>query len=257
MNMLAAFRKPKGETLPAISQPVSEAAALMEVITKASRDPTVDVEKLERLMAMYERVTAAAAKAAFDAALSEMQPKLPAVDKRGTITINDKNDKNKVIQSTPYALFEDINKAVTPIMAEHGFAMSFRTSTAPDGKLIVTAILSHRAGHREETSLPLMHDSTGSKNSVQAVGSSVSYGKRYTMCALLNINTQGEDTDGYHGSFADVITQAQVNELADIVKQTRANLPKFLAYLGVGALYDIPANRFHEAKTALQSKVKS
>jgi hypothetical protein len=42
----------------------------------------------------------------------------------------------------------------------------------------------------------LPHDSTGSKNAVQAVGSSTSYGKRYTACALLNITSRGEDDDG-------------------------------------------------------------
>ena len=41
--------------------------------------------------------------------------------------------------------------------------------------------------------LPL--DTSGSKNGVQAVGSTVSYGKRYAICALLNIST-GDDTDG-------------------------------------------------------------
>jgi hypothetical protein len=39
-------------------------------------------------------------------------------------------------------------------------------------------------------------DTSGSKTSVQGIGSTVSYGKRYTLCALLNIST-GDDTDGH------------------------------------------------------------
>lgn len=43
------------------------------------------------------------------------------------------------------------------------------------------------------TRLRLPPDLSGDKNSIQAVGSSVSYGKRYTACALLNITSRGED----------------------------------------------------------------
>jgi hypothetical protein len=119
-----------------------------------------------------------------------MQPKLPVVGERGGIKNN-----NGQVQST-YALWEDINDAIRPLLAEHGFALSFKVGQAQDGKITITGILSHREGHQEETTLTLVHDSSGSKNSVQAVGSSVSYGKRYTAMALLNITTRGEDDDG-------------------------------------------------------------
>lgn len=226
----------------------TDGAALMAVITRAASDPATDVDKLERLMSMYERITASRAKAAFDAALAAMQPKLPVVDRRGNITIKHK-ETQQVIQSTPYALFEDINKAVSPILAEHGFAISFRTSA--ESKVKVTAVLSHREGHREETSLELMHDSTGSKNSVQAIGSSVSYGKRYTMCALLNITTQGEDDDA---TLAGAITEEQCKELDALILETKTDLSKFLKHMGVDALFQIPGTAFAKAKHALEQK---
>lgn len=227
----------------------TDATALMAVITRAASDPNTDVDKLERLMNMYERITASRAKAAFDSALAAMQPNMPIVDRRGAITIRDKSDKQTIIQSTPYALFEDINKAVGPVLAEYGFAISFRTSA--ENKVKVTAILSHRDGHREETSLELMHDSTGSKNSVQSIGSSVSYGKRYTMCALLNITTQGDDDDGVK---AGGITEEQCKEIDALIQQTKTDLPKFLKFMGVEALFQIPENQFVKAKHALEQK---
>lgn len=230
----------------------ADAVALMEVISRAAGDPNTDVNKLERLMGMYERITAARAKAAFDAALSSMQPKLPSVDRRGSITIRDKSETKKIIQSTPYALFEDINEAIKPVMAEHGFAISFRTGSSAEGKILVTAILSHKDGHREETTLTLTHDSTGSKNAVQAIGSSVSYGKRYTMCALLNITTKGEDDDAV--SVGDKITEEQLEELSKLLTETKADLRKFLEYMGVDAIFNIPAAKFAKAKQALETK---
>lgn len=241
--------KQQVEQAPAVV--TTGADAVLAMIERAARDPGVDIEKMERLMGMMERMKAASAKAAFDQALAEMQPKLPVVDKRGKITIKDKNDAEKVIQSTPYALFEDINIAIAPILAEYGFAISFRTSA--EAKVKVTAILSHRDGHREETTLELMHDSTGSKNSVQAIGSSVSYGKRYTMCAILNITVKGEDDDAKEAGKVP-ISEEQEKELVALVAETKADLRKFLQYMGFKAIYEIPASHFNKAKRALEGK---
>lgn len=177
-------------------QPVvvrTDAASLMEVISRAASDPNTDVDKLERLMSMYERITDRQAKSAFSAALAEMQPKLPVITEKGRIIIKEKGT-DKVIQSTGYALWEDINEAIRPPLQEHGFALSFRIGKDAD-RVVVTGVLSHREGHSEETTLSLPLDTTGSKNNVQSIGSSVSYGKRYTASALLNITSRGEDDD--------------------------------------------------------------
>lgn len=179
---------------PAPPLAMSESAAIIQVIERAAMNPNVDIDKMERLLQMQERIMDRNAKAAYAADLARMQPNLPVITERGKIVVLDKVTKD-VIHSTGYALWEDINEAIKPVLAEHGFALSFRTGLGPDGKITVTGILSHREGHQEETTMALPHDSTGSKNAVQAVGSSTSYGKRYTASALLNITSRGEDDD--------------------------------------------------------------
>lgn len=162
---------------------------LLEVIARAARDSSVDIDKMERLISMQERVQNRNAEVAFNAALAELQPKLPVINERGGI-----KDRSGNVQST-YALWEDVNEAIRPHLAEHGFALRFRVDRQAD-QISVTGILSHREGHKEETTLTLPTDTSGSKNAVQAVGSSTSYGKRYTAFALLNITSTGEDDDG-------------------------------------------------------------
>lgn len=157
---------------------------MFAMIERAARDPSVDIDKLERLMQMKERADAQTARAAFDAAMADMQPELPAIGERG----------NAAGRYT-YALWEDINTAIKPILTRHGFALTFRTDFTSG--IAVTGVLSHRAGHREETSITLPADPSGNKNAVQAVASSVSYGKRYTAGALLNLTSHGEDDDAY------------------------------------------------------------
>lgn len=162
---------------------------LLAVIATAARDPNVDVDKMERLLNTQERVLARQAKASYDTALAELQPKLPIITERGKIL-----NKQGGVQST-FAFWEDINEIIRPLLHEHGFSLSFKSR--PAGNMVVTiGILAHRDGHREETEVELPRDDSGNKNSVQGIGSSKSYGKRYAAFDLLNITTKGEDDDG-------------------------------------------------------------
>ena len=94
-----------------------------------------------------------------------------------------------------YAKWEDIQEAILPVTSKFGFAVTHKTRVEAD-RVIVTCIVRHRDGHQDQTELPLPLDTSGSKNNVQAVGSSVSYGKRYTASALLGIRVDGDDDDG-------------------------------------------------------------
>ena len=231
----------------------SETGAIISMIERAARDPNVDIDKLERLFQMRERMEASRARMSFDAAFAAMQPELPEIDKRGKIVIRDKHDRETVLQSTPYALWDDTNKVIKPILAKHGFGLSFRISQT-EGRLTTTAVLSHTSGHREETSFASPIDNTGSKNNVQGWGSAFSYGKRYTGTALLNISTKGEDDDGKTAGAGETISEAQYKELSDLIKATGTDVVKFLELGNVPSLSDIPAANFAKAKALLIAK---
>lgn len=170
----------KQESLPAVS---SETQAIMMMIERVVLNPEADMDKLDKMLDMQERILNRNAKQSFTADLAAMQAELPLVSKAG-------EGHNRA----RYAKLEDINEAIRPTLQKYGFAVTFRVKQS-DKSATVTAILSHKLGHSEETDLVLPLDTSGSKNAVQAVGSTVSYGKRYALCALLNIST-GDDTDG-------------------------------------------------------------
>lgn len=235
---------PEPPHLPA----VSEATTVLEVIASAARDPSVDVDKMLKLMDLHERIVARQAKAAYNAALAELQPKLPIIAERGGIT----NTAGKV--QSKYALWEDVVKAIAPMLSEHGFALSFRIGRDTD-RMTVTGILSHSAGHSEETTLSLPLDMSGSKNAVQGVGSTVSYGKRYVTQAMLNL-ASGDDDDGQGGTTDGTISAEQKDELVGLMKETGADTEKFLKWAGVASLDEIKAANFVQAKRGLESKRK-
>lgn len=219
----------------------AEAASIMEVIGRAARDPTVDVSKLERMMDLYERVVAQKAKASFNAALARMQPDLPAIDKRGKSN------------NGAYGLWEDIQGGIQPVIAKHGFALSFKTAVTPEA-VTVTAILRHEDGHDDSTEIALPIDKSGSKNNVQAVGSSVSYGKRYAACALLNIRVGGEDDDGKAAGFGEAVSEEQAANIRAIIEEAHADARLFCQYFKIEAIPDLPAERYQDAVRMLEQK---
>lgn len=196
--------------LPTIAQ---ETSAILSMIERVASNPETDIEKLERMLDMQERVLNRNAMVAFNGAMAEMQSEIPTIEKGGAIVVNGQ-------ERSKYARFEDIMRVVKPLMQRHGFAVSFRTDTG-EGFVKVTGVLMHREGHREETSMSLPIDSSGSKNTVQAIGSSTAYGKRYVLCALLNIATGDEDDDGQMadlGELQEAVSDIEGAESIDALK---------------------------------------
>ncbi|CAI8807463.1 Single-stranded DNA-binding protein [Pseudomonas chlororaphis] len=234
------------ERVPAVQ---TESATIMSIIQQVAMNPAADIDKMERLMVMHRQHQALMAQQAFDTALASMQQELPVVRERGAI-----RDKLKNVQST-YALWEDINEELKPVLAKHGFALSFRIPRNERG-VEVEGVLSHREGHRESTSILLPVDTTGSKNSVQAVASSVSYGKRYTAGALLNFTTTGEDDDGQGADQKPkppeepVITRGQAAQLDALLKKCSQVLQDNFA-----AKYGCAANVYKSEFDAVSARI--
>lgn len=165
-----------------ISQPVTDSQSLITAIERVALNPNADIAKMEKLMDMQERVMNREEEKAFYADLAAMQPELPRVI------------KSKDGHNSKYAPLEDINDAIRPAIQKYGFAVIFNIEQK-EKTVDITTTLAHRRGHTQSLTIPLALDTSGSKNAVQAVGSTISYGKRYGICAILNIST-GDDNDG-------------------------------------------------------------
>lgn len=222
-----------------------QSSGMLAVIERITMNPDVDIAKLEKMLEMQERILARNARMAFASAMAAMQTQLPEIEQNGEIKHN-----GRLISR--YAKFEDINEGVKPVLRTHGFAVSFRIEQ-PEGKIKVTAILSHREGHSEETSVVLPADVSGAKNAVQAQGSSLAYGKRYAMCALLNIATRGEDDDGQS---ADVIDTDQAVIVDMMITDTKADKKAFLEYFKIDDVRKLKVKDHQAALDMLNKKAK-
>lgn len=210
---------------------------------------------MERLFEMHERMTARQAKEEFHQALAEMQTELPEITKRGET----RDSSGKLMYN--YAKWEDINREIKPILAKHGFGLSFRIQPDQAG-LNITAVLS-RGGHTEETSIVQSLDMGGAKmNPNQARGSATSYGKRYTSSALLNlISYDEEDTDAVVGRSGEALTPDQVKQVRDQLEKLGQKDDTILTWAGqrgFGAteLENVPAEAFETMIGQLNHWVK-
>lgn len=232
---------------------VSEGAAILSMIERAARDPAVDINKMERLFEMQQQAAARRAKTAYISALSDMQPELPIVNKRGEISRKAKDDAGvkQSAKPTKFAKWEDVVEAIAPILAKHGFSLSFRIEQ--DARVKVTAVLGHREGHCEETSMSLGIDDSGAKNNIQGWGSSVSYGKRYTAFAILNIVARDEDDDGKAAGHvpADAPT---VDKLKALIVDTNADTGWICSHYSVESLDDLTAKQITDAMAGLAAR---
>ena len=107
--------------------------------------------------------------------------------------------KSKKAHNTSYAPLEDIVKVVQPILSKYGFSVSFTTEQQGLEAVTVNCILQHKDGHSTSTALMLPTKAVNnSMNAMQAIGAAISYGKRYTICGILNIATaQDDDNNGF------------------------------------------------------------
>ena len=231
--------------------PVPAATSIIAVIERAALNPDVDIEKMERLLAMQERIIERQAKADFDAALAEMQPNLPVITEKGEI-----KNKQGNVQST-YAKWEDINEAIRPVLHKHGFSLNFRIENLPNDKIVVYAVLSH-GGHSEKTPSPAMGaDTSGSKNAIQAQKSTVSYGKRITAEAILNLTRRGDDDDGAAGGAGPTVSPEQFTKLRDMLEDLGTGDSAFLKHYGAASLEQFPAAKFDDGVDLLGHKLKT
>lgn len=219
-------------------------ADMMQAISRAAMDPTVDVAKMQALLDMAERMQATAARVEYQAALARIQAKLPRIGKDGAIIV-----ANQV--RSRYAKLETIDRVIKPFLAEEGLAFSFDTKPL-DGKLMMEGKLSHREGHSDVKYVPLTLDTSGSKNATQATGSTISYGQRYLIKMFLNIVEEGEDQDGEQP--LEPISQDQVIVITDLARATHANVDKLLEWVGASTIAEIPANKYGQVIAALEKK---
>lgn len=245
---------PRGDVSAPVAA-VSETAATLSAILRAAADPKTDVEKIERLMAMHERLKAQQAKEEFNRAMKACQADMKPVFR----------DAENPHTRSRYARLESIDAAIKPVYTAYGFSLSF--SEIPEqgdsDNIVIRCNVMHDAGHSEPYALRGGLDTTGAKGtstktSIQGLGSTISYLRRYLKLMIFDVTLVSEDNDG-SGGLRGTLTKQEVASLQDFLNQAADPAlaeSKFLGYMKQKALADIPRADYQRAFNFLRDKAR-
>lgn len=206
-----------------------------------------DLEKLEKLLAIQERWEANEARKAYHKAMADFKANAPEIDKDKEVSYDTSKGRMKYSHASLY----NVTKKISAELSKHGLSASWVTHQ--NGKIDVTCKITHELGHSEETTLSADSDMSGSKNSIQGIGSTITYLERYTLLALTGLATFDQDDDAQTAE--EFITDKQVNEIRDILislgKEKKEG--EFLKVLKAETLEKLPASQYKNAIVVLDA----
>lgn len=233
---------------------LGETSTMMAMLQRMTLDPTVSLDRVEQAFAFYQKVQANDARRAFDEAMALAKAEIPPIVKDRKVSFEMKGGGEKSYSHEDLA---GIAKVVDPILGKYGLSYRFRTTSELNQPVSVTCIVSHRQGYSEENTLHAGRDDSGNKNSIQAIGSTITYLQRYTLKAALGL-AAAHDDDGKKADMStdEFISDAQIAELTALIQETKADINKFLEVGKVERLADITVKNFPRAKELLEQKKK-
>lgn len=171
-----------------------------------------DLDRLEKLMALQERWEANEARKAYVVALSDFKVMGMIIEKDKHVSFQTQKGKTEYNHAT----LGNICNVIGAALGQHG--LSFRWATEQgDGRIKVTCTLMHSMGHSESVSLEAYADESGGKNSIQAIGSAVSYLQRYTLLAITGTATQEQDDDSRGFRVGDVMDESELYDFISAI----------------------------------------
>lgn len=171
--------------------PMVSPAALISIIARAAENPAVDIDKMERLMQMHERLVEREAEVAFNNALATCQAEV----RRVAADADNPQTKSK------YATYAKLDKMLRPIYTAQGFAISYDTDPSPIADHIRILAIVSKGAHTRTYKVNMPADGKGAKGGdvmtkTHAVGAAMTYGMRYLLKGIFNVAIGEEDTDG-------------------------------------------------------------
>ncbi len=210
-------------------KPLSESAAMMQMIGQAAADPNTDMDKMERLWAMKKEMDAGKAEIEFNKALSKVQSKVTKVAP---------DLVNKHTNNSKYASYAAMDETLRPLYTKEGFSISYNTEdTDKADTLRVLAYVSHKGGHTRTYHADMDNSGKGAKGGdvmtkTHASGAAMSYGMRYLLKMIFNVAIGEDDNDGNTTTEPPpLITGEQANYLHALITDNDIDMKKFREWM--------------------------
>jgi len=116
-----------------------------------------------------------------------------------------------------YADLAEVLTAIQEPLAKNGLSISHEIMLSENGQFLQTTLL-HSSGQWLNTQVPLIYRNDGKTNAMQAMGSAITYARRYAIGCLLNLAADKEtDDDGERAGRGQISTH-YVSETVSLPK---------------------------------------
>jgi hypothetical protein len=223
----------------------SPAAIMMDAVSRG-----MDLDKLEKFMDLQVKWEANEARKSYHKAMAAFKADPPDIEKDKAVSYS---VQGKGTTAYNHASLGNVTVKIGTALSSHGLSAGWKT-TQEGGQITVTCTITHKQGHSESTSLTAAPDTSGSKNSIQAIGSTISYLERYTILALTGLATHDMDDDGKAGEEPEYVKPDQVIQINDLLTETKSDKAKFLKFMEAESVEKIPAGKYGKAIAMLNKK---
>ena len=231
---------------------VSEGDAILQMLERAARDPSVDIDKMQRLMEMRDKSEAQRNERAFNEAMAAAQAEMRPVAA----------DANNTQTKSKYASYAALDRVLRPIYTKHGFALSFNTGDGAPAEHVRVLCDVTNCGHTRHYKIDMPADGKGAKGGdvmtkTHATGSAVQYGMRYLLKMIFNVSVGDADDDGNKaGDAREKVTSEQVKALNDLMAKANLEPQIIFEHFQVLSLEDLTPTQHDSAVKKLNKKLE-
>jgi len=174
----------------------------------------LDLEQLDKLIDVQDKYEKIQAEKSFYKAFALFKQNNVIITKNKLVSFQTGKGKTEY----KHATLDHIMSIISPLLAEQGLGISWKNNTNDKGQITVTVILAHVSGFTDSSTQVAPPDSSGGKNSIQAVGSTITYLQRYMTLSILGL-AAGDDDDGQasEGKVIDYITSEQLFNIETLI----------------------------------------
>ena len=201
-----------------------------------------NAETMEKLVGLYERMQEKDAERQYNAAFNAMQAEIPEFEADGIIPNRGK-----------YLRFETAMHKLKPILARHGFSISF-TQTTDEKRVTSTCHLRHNAGHSVPTTFAVRFGGKADTET-QADCKASTTAQRYALKHALGLIIHQEMSEDADAALdGGTIAPEKAKELEERCLAAGVDIVRFLKFAGADNFSSIASGKLAAVESALSRK---
>jgi hypothetical protein len=148
-----------------------------------------------------------------------------------------------------FASLASMHDATIEALSANGL-MILQLPTDNDGRFALKTVLAHVSGASVETTLLM----PPTKNDAQGIGSAMTYARRYSYAAILNIVGEPDDDAEMASQPIETITKAEASHLSKLIDSTQTEKAQVLGFYKIKSLEELPKLQYEKIVKRMEEK---